>query len=332
MMTSIFRKRRIQHGQGQYRSKSTALCRGASYAQVKVLGNLVAPLTMQVGGHISKHNSTRHLDEISETASTHAKSGFSMSRSNGVVLKPAQSKERGLREICFYETMTHRNLLWPDPTAVGRQEQFAGLKPFLCGYHGAVTLDIPCVDSQCYVVLDDCTNHMRRPCALDIKLGTRSTEDDATLGKQRKSLAKYPCQSEFGCRLVGMRVWSRRQNQYLDYSKAWGCSLRDETAICHGLGAFFGGCAEERKRLLIADFGRKLHSLLDWFEQQKKLSFVSSSLLFIYDAEPDSQYFDSELKLIDFTHVQSRDLPDFGCMQGIRSIIRLLRRMLEETP
>ena len=79
------------------------------------------------------------------------------------------------------------------------------LQPFLCDYHGVIVLGTNACE-QHYLVLDDCTNDMARPCALDIKLGTRTTEPNASLKKQRKQLAKYPPQTELGCRLVGMRV------------------------------------------------------------------------------------------------------------------------------
>ena len=126
-------------------------------------------------------------------------------------LKPVQSGERGAREISFYEFM-----LTPSAVVHGSAEirdnverrWRDGLQPFLCDYHGVIVLGANRASEQRYLVLDDCTNEMRRPSALDIKLGTRTTEPRASLEKQHKSLAKYPCQTELGCRLVGMRVWS----------------------------------------------------------------------------------------------------------------------------
>ena len=126
-------------------------------------------------------------------------------------LKPVQSGERGAREISFYEFMltasavVHGSAEIRDNVARRWRD---GLQPFLCDYHGVIVLGANRASEQRYLVLDDCTNEMRRPSALDIKLGTRTTEPRASLEKQHKSLAKYPCQTELGCRLVGMRVWS----------------------------------------------------------------------------------------------------------------------------
>lgn len=286
-----------------------AICRGVFFAQVEILGGLALPLTMQVGGHKAASSCTGFL---------RFKADMLRSFSSSVVLKPLQSKGRGLRELCFYEVMADRS------------KRFDELKPFLCGYHGLASLAAEHANNQRYLILDDCAHRMRRPCALDLKMGTRTAEDLAPIEKQRKSLAKYPCQTEFGCRLVGMHVWCKSKRQYLKRSKVWGLSLRDDATMRQGLRSFFAGTSElKKKRQLIGDYLRKLSSLLSWFERQHHLVFISSSLLFIYDSEYHSQA-RSELKMIDFTHFYVGDRGDFGYTQGLRKVIRLLEDIQDE--
>merc|ERR1712003_458191 len=104
---------------------------------------------------------------------------------------PVQSGDRGIREVSFYEGVTASTAQWLGMRIAGeRHRTFARLGPFLCDYHGVVALKPQNVDLHCYILLDDCTHDMQRPCALDIKLGTRTTEPGACMEKQRKSLAK----------------------------------------------------------------------------------------------------------------------------------------------
>ena len=146
-----------------------AMTRGKLFTESNGGLGMVARMAMQVGGHSGMLTIGRYC------------------------LKPVQSGNRGIREVTFYEQCLHRG------------DGVEQLQPFLCDYHGVIVLGTNACE-QHYLVLDDCTNDMARPCALDIKLGTRTTEPNASLKKQRKQLAKYPPQTELGCRLVGMRV------------------------------------------------------------------------------------------------------------------------------
>lgn len=310
-----------------------ALRRGADNVKDAVLCHLVSPMMTQVGGHRPLDKRTGMLSlwinlKRSATAYTLPQGEVNFASMDGVILKPLQSGERGIREVSFYEAMANRDSFG---------HSFAGLKPFLCGYHGIITLTTASKVEQHYIMLDDCTAHMKCPCVLDMKLGTRTTEPKAATEKQMKSLTKYPCQSEFGCRLVGMRVWCGPQKQYLEYDKAWGFSLRDDAAMHRGLIDFFGGHTELSKcRLLIADFARRLAALLDFFESQEQLTFISSSLLFVYDSHFFHDHVNksigwslrSELKIIDFAHVRNNIIRDLGYIEGLRRVHRFLGELL----
>lgn len=312
---------------------SRALCRGGAHVRYLVWWSscirVASPMATQVGGHKPTDRTAGMLSLGTATVSGDVMSTTDKRRLADMVLKPVQSGERGVREISFYDAMTRCDAFWRGtPISSCKRESFAGLAPFLCGYHGVTTLDVSeTSDKQRYIMLDDCTAHMMRPCVLDVKLGMRTTEPRSILEKQRKTLSKYPCQSEFGCRIVGMQVWAQRQHRHLLFDKGWGFSLRNINAISRALTDFFGGHPELiNKRLLIADFARRLAALLDWFEGQNQLSFVSSSLLFVYEGANDG-FNDiaskSELKIIDFAHVRSDNILDSGYIQGLQIVVRL---------
>lgn len=271
-----------------------AMTRGKLFTESNGGLGMVARMAMQVGGHSGMLTIGRYC------------------------LKPVQSGNRGIREVTFYEQCLHRG------------DGVEQLQPFLCDYHGVIVLGTNACE-QHYLVLDDCTNDMARPCALDIKLGTRTTEPNASLKKQRKQLAKYPPQTELGCRLVGMRVWSRSQSQYLEFDKAWGFTVRDATGIRHGFIEFFGGHSElTNRRLLTREFIRRLRALLDWFEHQDQLEFISSSLLLVYNGTGEALLAPQavQLKIIDFAHVLAHvrrgAFSDSGYIEGLRIVISLL--------
>mmetsp|Transcript_3414 Transcript_3414/g.11836 ORF Transcript_3414/g.11836 Transcript_3414/m.11836 type:complete len:197 (+) Transcript_3414:121-711(+) len=143
-----------------------ALRRGASYAQSAVMGSLAAPMTTQVGGHMPSAGSGAGMLAVGDRD----RKGFG--GLGGVVLKPVQSGERGAREVSFYEAMGAPGALWRGrPVGAATRAEFAGLRRFLCGYHGVVALGEADGTERRYIVLDDCTAGMARPCARDVGAG-----------------------------------------------------------------------------------------------------------------------------------------------------------------
>ena len=112
-----------------------ALRRGASYAQSAVMGSLAAPMTTQVGGHMPSAGSGAGMLAVGD------RDRKGLGGLGGVVLKPVQSGERGAREVSFYEAMGAPGALWRGrPVGAATRAEFAGLRRFLCGYHGVVAL------------------------------------------------------------------------------------------------------------------------------------------------------------------------------------------------
>ncbi|KAJ8605957.1 hypothetical protein CTAYLR_010655 [Chrysophaeum taylorii] len=217
-------------------------------------------------------------------------SGFMAVPEAHVVLKPLQSGSRGAREVSFYEY------------SIGRS-----ISEFTPGYRGI------CGER---IILDDVARGMDRPCTLDVKIGTRTYEDEAPLAKRLKERAKYPPQQTIGCRVVGMRVY--RASHPTVYDRAWGYSLLERDDFEAGLAIFFNPNAP------LQAFETRLERLLAWFRAPNDLVFIGSSLLFVYDAaHPDRV----DLRLIDFAHVRRDSRTDHGAIVGLETLLSLIRRL-----
>ena len=249
----------------------------------------------------------------------------------GLVLKPVQAKGLGLREVAFYEFIS---------------EKETKLQRFLCGYHGVVDHE-----DHAYLCLDDSTRSLKRPCAMDVKIGTKTYEAEAPLEKKRRESEKYPAQLTLGCRVVGMRVFNK--DDYVTYDKHFGYGLKDEVDTLRAFRRFFGASPPKKRKVLQRAFLRKLKVLRHIFEaNDHPFNFISSSLFFVYDADDEDDDGEDEgsededdedtlsvrqarkrkprvdLRLIDFAHVRYDAKRDDGCLVGIQTLIRIFDRLL----
>ncbi len=204
-----------------------------------------------------------------------------------------------------------------------------------------------------FIALKDERCKFRKPCIIDLKIGTETFEPDATKSKKKNQIEKYPQQQEFGFRIVGFRVYEPGRG-FQSVDKIEGRNLKDRDSILHALRTFFkmdmGGEASPtsarssthgsgRSRLLyqrqmhiVNCFLIKLELLSGWFRKNKSFAFYSSSLLMIYEGEdPDitSNYsFDCvNLKMIDFAHVRKSHGLDVGYLHGIDNIVSIFREL-----
>lgn len=79
-----------------------------------------------------------------------------------------------------------------------------------------------------YLVLGGLTRGFRRPCVLDIKMGTRQHGADATPEKAASHSAKCAATTslELGLRLCGMQIYDTDLDEYLLWDKHWGRRLK----------------------------------------------------------------------------------------------------------
>jgi inositol-hexakisphosphate kinase len=212
-----------------------------------------------------------------------------------------------------------------------------------------------------YLVLGDLTRGFRRPCVLDIKMGTRQHGADATPEKAASHSAKCAATTslELGLRLCGMQIYDADMDEYLLWDKHWGRRLKAadiEPALATVGWACerplmiaitkltpltvtdkqYLTCGEELRWGTLEQLLRKVQGLRDVVSRTRGLRFWGSSLLLIYEGDCRSEAAEREdVRLIDFAHCQmsaALDSPDDGLLLGLANIARFLQSLLANQP
>lgn len=169
---------------------------------------------------------------------------------------------------------------------------------------------------------------------IDLKLGTRHYDDDATPEKAARLAARSRASTSFstGARLSGMQVFKHGScGSHPERVGKWvGRRLRKEDLpmvarwFLHDGNSFHSKIAEE---IIV-----KLRSLLTHVREQTSVFFYAMSLLIVYDGVTDefgktgSQM---RLGLIDFSHaVDSKGCPDDGIVLGVESVIAMFEKAM----
>ena len=83
----------------------------------------------------------------------------------------------------------------------------------------------------------------------------------------------------------------------------------------------------ERSRLAQC-FVEKLNSILQWFENQERFNFYSTSLLLAYDSNQRMETKNVVVKLIDFTHMRVANKKDLNSIYGLKSLISYFNKFI----
>lgn len=86
-----------------------------------------------------------------------------------------------------------------------------------------------------YLQLENVLRKFKKPCLIDIKLGYRTYDEDASTLKISQEIAKYFYQKSIGFRLSGMKIYNHQTEKYEVYSRDWGRSIspsRMHTELC----------------------------------------------------------------------------------------------------
>ncbi|XP_001655995.2 inositol polyphosphate multikinase isoform X1 [Aedes aegypti] len=197
------------------------------------------------------------------------------------VLKPAGKLLCGLREIKFYEQIQ---------TATTETDLLA-LKDTIPQYLGHMKLP---VDGKLYefIKLSDLTYGMLEPCIMDVKIGCRTWDPQASEEKRKAEESKYQaCKRNLGFCIPGFQVYSIANGRRMRYGKDYGKKLTEVTvkdAFRKFLNADSGLC-----RQLLMQFLSDLWTIQKWARTQTSFRLYSSSVLLVYDArrlKPVLQY------------------------------------------
>ncbi|KAL7480657.1 hypothetical protein ACHAW6_006334 [Cyclotella cf. meneghiniana] len=190
---------------------------------------------------------------------------------------------------------------------------------------------------QPYLILKDLTTAFQYPSIIDIKMGTQTYEPDATQSKQRREIQKYPLQSEFGFRIVGMRVYDSAEAKYRYWDKSFGASLLSKNDCKNAFKTFFQcDCTKIDKGRVLSHVVNKLTQIKTWFKDKNTtLAFYASSILIVYEGHIDHRCndgptLDPMLKMIDFAHVCHRVGGDSGFLRGVENILTILSEIIHD--
>lgn len=132
--------------------------------------------------------------------------------------------------------------------------------------------------------MEDLTSGMAKACVMDLKMGTQTWTDDAFYLKrlQLESRDTSTTSAKLGFRITGLRVYRKDKNSF-DTRDKETCSQQTEATCEAFLQEFFFDGTTFRYKVL-KFYLKRLKELLSWFREQNRISFYSSSLLFIYDS------------------------------------------------
>ncbi|KAJ1660423.1 inositol polyphosphate kinase kcs1 [Dispira simplex] len=134
-----------------------------------------------------------------------------------------------------------------------------------------------------FILLEDLTNGLRRPCILDLKMGTRQHGVDASEKKRQSKISKCmrTTSKSLGVRMCGMRVYKTNKSRFLFQDKYYGRSLNDKTFKRSLLEFLDNG--EEIGVHHIPTLLRKLCDLYRVVLAMHGFRFYGTSLLVVYD-------------------------------------------------
>ncbi|KAI1715080.1 inositol polyphosphate kinase domain-containing protein [Ditylenchus destructor] len=199
-----------------------------------------------------------------------------------------------------------------------------------------------------FMVLEDVVSFYRRPCVIDLKMGTRQYGDDASAQKRFSQTQKcrQSTSALMGIRLVGLQIYDPVTQQYTYINKFEGRRM-DRLKFYDELLIFFRQAGRSRITQLIG----RLENLKGVLLAAEGFRFFSSSLLIAYDGDEPAMdertrthndhysHPDISLAMIDFAHSTFQGFMedklytgvDEGYLLGMDSLITILKAILDET-
>lgn len=240
----------------------------------------------------------------------------------GLVLKPIQGDARGQREAEFFRTIS--NSTDPDVRA---------FLEFMPHFHGVSKRKKSDGAPGEFIMMENLTNNLSKPCIMDIKIGARTWGPDASEAKRKQQDASYAAtKTAFGFSVPGLSSF-KGENKDCSVSKAKDYGKQLTADNIHEMLELYLDISTnpEIARKIAGVFVEKLKKIQSLFESQRSFHFFASSLLFVYDAEAVQNNIDTEelsnlvnLKMIDFAHVWPADGEiDNNYLRGVNSLIQL---------